>query len=128
MPQQIKWNIFQKKATIRMSKKFNCNLSEKKCKNHPKKFDMVSADKNIVGDAKYLSLVRGKEYPPAKMMEICGHVWLLEKITAENKFLIFGNQKEVATLWLKKYGHLNKKIDFYFLNSKNRLLKLNNNL
>ena len=104
-----------------MSKEFDTRLSERQCKIHPKKFDMVSDDAQIVGDAKYLSLVRRKAYPPAKIMEIAGHVWLLERIKAHKKFLIFGNQKQVPQLWLQKYGHFNKKVDFYFLDSKSKL-------
>jgi len=46
----------------------------------PKKFHMLSVTEGIVGDAKYLSLVRGEDLSPAKFMEIAGHVWLLERV------------------------------------------------
>lgn len=77
---------------------------------------MVSPDGKYVGDAKCLTLVDGKRYPPAKMMEITGHVWLLEKVPeATHRFLVFGNQREVPELWLKRYGNLSRHVDFYFL-------------
>ena len=118
------WQKFQFFATIRMSEFFETNLCENAHQGHPKRFDMVSANGKIVGDAKYLSLVRRKKFPPAKMMEIAGHVWLLERIRAQTKFLVFGNQKKVAQLWLNKYGAFNKKVDFYFLHRNGRLVKL----
>ena len=83
-----------------MSDYFGVRLVEKKPRGFPKKFDMVSVDGTIIGDAKYLTLVHGKKFPPAKMMEITGHVWLLEKVNVNIRFLVFGNQKEVPNLWL----------------------------
>jgi hypothetical protein len=85
---------------------------------------MVSSDGKYVGDAKYLSLVHRKKYPPAKMMEIAGHVWLLENIRAKKRFLVFGNQVSVAKIWLEKFGALNNKVEFYCLH-KGKPKKLN---
>lgn len=81
----------------------------------PKKFDMVSPDGALVGDAKFLTLVRGEKWPPAKAMEIAGHVWLLEKTRASRRFLVFGNQRRVSEWWLEKYGPLVSDVEFYFL-------------
>ena len=53
--------------------------------------------------------------PPAKLMEITGHVWLLQETEAQIRFLVFGNQQEVPELWLRKYGQLKRTVDFYFL-------------
>jgi len=82
---------------------------------------MDSRDEQIVGDAKYLTLVRGKKLPPAKFMEIAGHMWLLENLPAKHKFLVFGNQREVIELWLKKYGKLVKEVEIYFLSDDGKL-------
>ncbi|MGH7923823.1 MAG: hypothetical protein ACREQH_04440 [Candidatus Binatus sp.] len=49
------------------------------------------------------------------MMEIAGHVWLLETVKSARPFLVFGNQIEVPRLWLDKYGGLSQKVEFYFL-------------
>jgi hypothetical protein len=58
------------------------------------------------------------------MMEITGHVWLLEKVQAKNRFLVFGNQIDVPQKWLEKYGHYKQGIDFYFLDERGTLTKL----
>lgn len=89
-----------------------------------KRFDMVSPDGRIVGDAKFLTLVRGKGLPPAKFMEIAGHVWLLERVSASRRFLVFGNQRQVPEWWLKKYAMLVQNIEFYFLDETGAVEKL----
>ncbi len=59
--------------------------------------------------------------PPAKFMEIAGHMWLLEHLPARRKFLVFGNQREVPETWLNKYGKLVKTVEFYFLSDDGKL-------
>jgi len=98
-----------------MSEYFNSILERRNPKNSPKKFDMVSKDESIVGDAKYLTLVHGEDNPPAKFAEIGFYVWLLENVDCLKRFLVFGNQIEVPILWLKKYRKLVKNVDFYFI-------------
>jgi hypothetical protein len=93
----------------------------------PKQWDMLSADAEIVGDAKYYTLVRETDLPPAKFATIAEHVWLLEKTPARIKFLAFGNQIEVPTLWLKKYGSLVGDVRFYFLDKSGAIRTLNKN-
>ena len=92
--------------------------------NVAKVWDMVSADGNIVGDAKYYTLVRGSALPPAKFATIAEHVWLLEKTNARIKFLVFGNQIEVPQLWLEKYGNLVSYIRFYFMDVDGKITRL----
>lgn len=118
------WRGFQESARGVMSSALGVELRERKIPNFPKKFDMVSPDFQFVGDAKYLTLVGGKRTPPAKLMEIAGHVWLLEKVPAMRRFLVFGNQREVSELWLKKYQTLLAGVEFYFLNEDGRLEQL----
>lgn len=111
----MNWREFQDMASRKMGKYFGVPFSEKNPQGFPKRFDMVSPDEDIVGDAKYLTLVNGTRLPPAKFMEIAGHVWLLENLCARRKFLVFGNQREVPELWLKKYATLVKSVEFFFL-------------
>ncbi len=118
------WRDFQKLARDRMSEHFGTPLNELTPVGIPKRFDLVSEDGQIVGDAKYLTLVRGKNIPPAKFMEIAGHVWLLENTPASRRFLVFGNQREVPEWWLKKYGAIIKTVEFYFLSNQGELEKL----
>lgn len=89
-----------------------------------KKFDLVSSDGRIVGDAKFYTLVKGKKMPPAKFATIAEYVWLLEKSNAEHAFLVFGNDRRVAEWWLEKYGELLTTVAFYFLAQNGTLQRL----
>ena len=101
---------------MKMGAHFQTALHERQPAGSPKRFDLVSPAEDIVGDAKYLTLVRGVKLPPAKFMEIAGHVWLLERLLgAKRRFLVFGNQRRVAEWWLEKYGTLITTVEFYFL-------------
>lgn len=86
-----------------------------------KKFDLVSPDGQIVGDAKYYTRVGGIKLPPAKFSIISEHVWLLEKTGAPITFLVFGNDRQVPILWLERYGNLLTDVIFYFLHDDGRL-------
>ena len=107
-----------------MSQYFNVNLEKRRKPGWPKEFDLVSPDYRIVGDTKYYSIVKGKHLPPAKFATISEHVWMLENIDADTKFLVFGNDKRVPLEWLKRYGYLVKTVKFYFINNKGELEKL----
>ncbi len=116
--------VFQELARRIMSKYFGVELREGKKPDWPKKFDFVSSDYSIVGDAKHYTMVRGKDYPSAKLSNISEHVWLLEKTDARIRFLVFGNDKRVPVTWLKKYGKINEYVDFYFIDDQGNLEKL----
>lgn len=92
----MEWREFQIFAQKVLSKHFGVSLDERGVRRFPKKFDLVSEDATFVGDAKFLTLVRRYKLAPAKFMEIAGHVWLLEKIPAKKRFLVFGNQRRVS--------------------------------
>lgn len=98
-----------------MTEHFGVPLGPRKVAGTPKRFDLVSADGSIVGDAKYYTMVRGVSPPPAKRSVIAEYVWLLEHATAAQRFLVFGNDRRVPEGWLKDYGHLVKGVDFYFI-------------
>lgn len=105
---------------------FGVSLSKGMVSGVPTEFDMASSDGKMVGDAKYFTMVRGKGIPPAKFVTISEHVWLLEKTSADRKFLIFGNDRRVPMEWLKRYGHLAKTVEFYFVDARTeKLQKLN---
>ena len=121
----MNWREFEELARKIMSQYFGVRLAEKNLKGFPKRFDMVSSNEDIVGDAKFLTLVHKKRLPPAKFMEITGHVWLLEKVNAKRRFLVFGNQRRVPEWWLEKYGNLVQNVEFYFMDNKGNVDKLN---
>ena len=115
---------FEELARQVMSRYFNTDLRERWRPGWPKKFDLVSPDYRIVGDAKHYGMVRGKHLPPAKFATISEHVWFLEKIDADIKFLVFGKDKRVPLEWLKRYGYLVNNIKFYYINNKGQLEEL----
>jgi len=106
---------FEELARKVMSQHFGVPLVAGQAPGVPKEFDMVSPEADIVGDAKYFTLVRGQRLPPAKFSVIAEHVWLLEKCAVTIKFLVFGNDRQVPDLWLKRYGHLVTGVEFFFL-------------
>jgi hypothetical protein len=117
---------FERLAGKVLSKHFGVPLTRGKIPEIPKEFDMTSPDGQIVGDAKYLTMVRGKRLPPAKFSVIAEYVWLLEKSPATYKFLVFGNDRRVPEEWLKRYGHLIENVVFFFLDERTQKLeKLN---
>jgi hypothetical protein len=90
----------------------------------PKRFDFVSADMRIVGDAKYFTRVGGVGSPPAKFSIIGEHVWLLQKTEAPTTFLVFGNDRQVPMRWLERYAELASTVTFYFLSDAGDLERL----
>ncbi len=115
---------FEERARAIMSRYFGTPLHKHRASGWPKEFDLVSKDLRIVGDAKYFSMVRGRSIPPAKFATIAEHVWFLEKIDAEIKFLVFGNDIRVPLEWLKRYGDFVKEVRFYFIDEKGNIQKL----
>ncbi|MDP9368906.1 MAG: hypothetical protein M3Q03_11620 [Chloroflexota bacterium] len=81
----------------------------------PKSFDFVSADRRIVGDAKWYSMRGNGGVPQAKLSVIAEYVWLLQKVEAEHRFLVFGHDPSVAELFLHRYRALRSPVEFYFL-------------
>jgi hypothetical protein len=112
---RISPRAFEKLAQKVMSDHFGVLLAPGEVPGVPKKFDLVSPDRKIIGDAKYYTLVQGERLPPAKFSIIAEHVWLLEKTGASVPFLVFGNDRKVPELWLERYGNLASSVTFYFL-------------
>ena len=115
--------VFEELAADVMGAHFGVKLNKRKLPGVPKEFDMVSDDGSVVGDAKYFTMVRGTNLPPAKFSVIAEHVWLLEKTEAKRKFLVFGNDRRVPEEWLRRYGHLAGDVEFWFLETGSRKLQ-----
>jgi hypothetical protein len=99
---QLSPHAFEDLARSVMGNYFGVPLRSGQVSGVPKEFDLVSPDGNIVGDAKYFTLVRGQRLPPAT-------------------FLVFGNDRQVPSLWLERYGHLVGDVAFYFLTDEGEL-------
>jgi hypothetical protein len=106
---------FEELARARLTEHYHTSLEPGSVAKIPKRFDFVSPDQQVVGDAKYYTLVGGLGLPPAKFSIIAEHVWLLERTAAPVQFLVFGNDRSVPVQWLKRYGHLAPQITFLFL-------------
>lgn len=115
---------FEQLARQVMGRHFAVPLVEASVPGVPKRFDMVSDDFEVVGDAKYYTMVCGKALPSAKFATIAEHVWLLEKTNAKQRFLVFGNDMEVPVRWLKRYGELVSSVMFFFLGDSGELTQL----
>lgn len=115
---------FEELARRVMSEYFGVRLEKRRKPGWPKEFDLVSPDYRVVGDAKYYTMVGRKHLPPAKFAIISEHVWMLENIDADIKFLVFGNDKRVPLEWLKRYGKMIKTVKFYFINNKGQAEEL----
>ena len=77
----------------------------------------------MIGDVKYYKNI---QVPAAKFSTIAEYVWLLEKTSANKKFLVFGNDIEIPRRWLKRYGKITQ-VEFYFYDDKhNTLINLEN--
>ncbi|MGC8832273.1 MAG: DUF7662 domain-containing protein [Thermoproteota archaeon] len=85
-------------------------------------FDLASEDGRVVGEVMYLSA--GKT-PTARFPAIFEHVWILEKIDADVKFIAFGGDVLVPKLWVEKYGVLVKGVKFYYVGEDGRVEELN---
>ena len=112
---------FQALAQRIMSQYFGVELTQRKVARVNKIFDFVSPDFQVIGDAKYYTLVGGERLPPAKFSAIAEHVWLLEKTETRKPFLVFGREKQVPEWWLERYGSIRSNVAFFFLTDEGRL-------
>ena len=80
----------------------------------PKQFDFVSADGRFVGDARWYKNIRS---PAAKWSTISEYVWLLQRVSADKTFIVFGHDPEVPERYLQRFRPLVGPVEFYFLNA-----------
>jgi hypothetical protein len=74
MSTPMTWQEFERFARVKMSEYLGAPLKKMQGAELPKRFDLVSEDRSIVGDAKYLTLVHGQREPPAKDPNQSQHV------------------------------------------------------
>ncbi|MBN1580155.1 MAG: hypothetical protein JXA89_05590, partial [Anaerolineae bacterium] len=106
---------FTEKVIEAMSAHLGVSLGPGVVPGVPRAFELVSSDRSVVGCALYYAPVQGQRLPPAKFSLIGERVWLLEKSGAALQFLVFGYDRDVPLLWLKRYGHLTSGVQFYYL-------------
>jgi hypothetical protein len=76
------------------------------------KFDLVSPDHQLVGDAKWLKNIA---VPAAKWQAIAEYIWLLQKVPARRVFMVFGQDAQVAERYLHRVRPLTSPVEFYYL-------------
>ncbi|HNT75677.1 MAG TPA: hypothetical protein PKH77_11735 [Anaerolineae bacterium] len=91
----------------------------------PHCFELVSPAGDIVGDSLYYPQATQYHWPPAKFAVISERVWLLAQTAARIRFLVFGNDRDIPELWLRRYGALTPDVAFYFLSAAGQLECLN---
>jgi len=83
-------------------------------------WDYVSPDGMIVGDARWF----GNSIPAARAF-VSEAVWLLEKVGAVQKFIVFGGESEVPRQWLELWSTLcPEDVALFYLDSKGELHEL----
>lgn len=116
--------LFEQRARRVLSRYYDVELAPGSVAPVHKRFNLVSPDGQVVGDARYFPLIAGSRRPSAKLAAISEYVWLLEKTQAPKTFLVFGNDLRVPSLWLRGYGNLLNGVKFYFLDDDDRLQQL----
>jgi len=119
-------NTVQEITKKALEKIWNVKFSEKKINigGLLKTFDYVSEDEKYIGDSKFFNNLKT---PSAKFSTIAEYVWLLEKTSAEKKFLVFGNDIKVPERWLSRFGYITN-VEFYFYDMKDLKLLSSNKL
>lgn len=113
---------FEDTSADLLSKYFKTDLLNRQKLNINWRFDFVSADGSIVGEGKCYASMGG--IGAQRFDSISRTVWMLEKVDAKTKFIVFGKDRKVPIEWLKRYGELVEGIDFYFVDVEKRNLEL----
>jgi hypothetical protein len=83
-------------------------------------WDYVSQDGMVVGDARWF----GSSVPAARAF-ISEAIWLLEKVGAVQKFIVFGGESEVPRQWLELWATLcPEDVALFYLDNKGELHEL----
>ena len=109
------WRRFEEHARAFLSEQWNVELAPRKVLVGGYvewNFDLVSPDHSIVGDAKWLT---NSKNPAAKLSGLAKYVWLLQRVDAERRFLVFGQDPKVAERFLKRLAGLCEGVEFYYL-------------
>jgi hypothetical protein len=83
-------------------------------------WDYVSSDGMVVGDARWF----GQTVPAARAF-VSEAVWLLEKVGAVQKFIVFGGEADVPRQWLELWATLcPEDVALFYLDNKGELHEL----
>jgi hypothetical protein len=107
------WQVFEERARRYFSALWNTDLRARDVVvgTGRKRFDLVSADQEIVGDAKSFSDARGAS---GKLSGIAEYVLFLQAVPARRRFLVF-ERRLVADEFLRRWRGVIGDVDFYLL-------------
>ena len=106
---------FQQRAAEFLSRRYGKMLSNRSLPLMPKSFELVSDDVGVVGCARYFPRNGGPNLQAIRLAIITEAAWLLERTSAENKFILFGGDRATPFQWLQQNGLLCPGIKLYFL-------------
>ena len=110
-----KWGVKLEEKAVNIGNVAGCEM----------KFDYVSTtdskfDGCFAGDAKDYNVKRNFS---AEKSGISEYVWLLQKVDAVHKFLVFRGNRQIPESWLRRWRSLAEGIEFYFVED-NELVRL----
>lgn len=123
-PPDLNPTTFLDTARLHFCQRYGKKLGYGQISTIPKSFNLVSADQTIVGHAEQFTLARDREFPQARFSTIAEIIWLLEKVNALHRFMVFGEEQDVPDIWIKKFGHLVRGVDLYFITGLGEIRKL----
>jgi hypothetical protein len=115
IPGVTDWRSFERYARQYFSNLWTTELTERSVSVADAvswRFDLVSADHQLVGDAKWLKNIA---VPAAKWQAIAEYIWLLQKVKAKCVFIVFGQDAQVAERYLQRVRPLTAPVQFYYL-------------
>jgi hypothetical protein len=119
-PKRLKASIEKELSSKTKNKKWGGKPSI----DFPKEFDFVSEDGTIIADIAQISMVSGEKLMLAKFSMVSEMVWLLEKVPAERRILIFtGDTEELPQNWLSRLGALTT-VEFFFIDEFGKMKQL----
>ena len=105
---------FEVLARSAMSRFYGVDLRRGVVEGVPWRFDLVSADHRVVGDALFLAAGKSaiSHFPSISM-----RVWLLSKVRgARERFIAFGNDRSVPLAWLRRFRPVfSEPVKFFFV-------------
>lgn len=111
---------FEDVGRVRLEELFKLKLTKRRI-SPTKVWDYVSPDQAIVGDAKRFAY---KGNASSEMSIISEHVWLLEKLAARAKFLLFGGEMATPLNWLRRWRKLLRDDTYFFFLEQGQLTVL----
>jgi hypothetical protein len=92
---------------------------------HDLTLDLVNADASVIGDAKYLTMRPNRRTPNGKLDNATHYAEALVCAPAQVRFLVFGNDIEVARIWARTRRNSRfPQVDVYFLSDERILSQI----